>query len=131
MRVALPVKNDSLEIFTNAGHTPFFAIYDVQGSGMFRQVKLVELRDNPRVNVEAEFGCSHEHGDEDHDHDSEEHRQEHFVLADLCSDCSEVLVKKACKNAASVFKERGIKVGKIPQEILQAEAAIQDYLQGQ
>ena len=36
MKVAIPVKDDSLTFFGNAGHTPYFAVYAVKGAGMFK-----------------------------------------------------------------------------------------------
>jgi predicted Fe-Mo cluster-binding NifX family protein len=128
MRIAIPVKSEKFDIFTNTGHTPFFAIFEVAGSGMFKSTNLVELRENPRVNLEAEFGCSHEEGDHECDHDAEQHKKEHEILGSLVKDCEVVLVKKACKNSASVFKEVGVDVWKVPQNISEGKQAISSYL---
>ena len=34
MKVAVPVKDDTLQFFGNAGHTPYFAVYTVKGAGI-------------------------------------------------------------------------------------------------
>ena len=94
MKVAVPVFDESLRIFGNTGHTPFFAVFEQKGSGMFKQFNLLELRENPRGNVEASEGCSHK----DSDMTQEEqiaHKLEHNVLGEIIKDCQAVLVKKA------------------------------------
>lgn len=115
MKVAVPVFDESLRIFGNTGHTPFFAVFEQKGSGMFKQFNLLELRENPRGNVEASEGCSHK----DSDMTQEEqiaHKLEHNVLGEIIKDCQAVLVKKACKNTAKVFLECGIEIYKINQD---------------
>lgn len=128
MKVAVPVKTKTFDIFKNTGHTPFFAIYEIVGSGMFRKPSFIEFRDNPRVNLEAEEGCSHEHGDHECDHDEEAHKQEHNILGDLVEDCKFVLVKKACKNSVAVFKEKGVDTWKIPEGVNNADKALMAFL---
>ena len=128
MKIAIPVKNKEFAIFKNTGHTPFFAIFEIEKKGMFKTFSFVELRSNPRVNLDAEDGCSHEHGSEECDHDEEAHRQEHQVLGDLVADCDYVLAKKACKNSASVFKEKSVNIWKIPEGINSADRAIGAFL---
>ncbi|MDA3966834.1 MULTISPECIES: NifB/NifX family molybdenum-iron cluster-binding protein [Helicobacter] len=120
MKIAIPVYDDSLRIFTNTGHTPFFAIFEQVGSGMFKKIDFVELRHNPRGNVEASEGCSHN----DSDMSEEEqiaHKLEHNILGEIIKDCQVVLVKKACKNTAKVFNEYGIKICKIETNCLNAK----------
>ncbi len=112
MRIAVPVYDESLKIFGNTGHTPFFAIFEQKGAGMFKKIDLLELRENPRGNKEASEGCSHK----DEEMSAEEqmaHKQEHNILGEIIKDCAVVLVKKACPNTARVFNERGIKVCKV------------------
>lgn len=75
MKIAIPLKNEAQEIFTNAGHTPFFGIFEVKGSGMFKKFDLVEMRENPRVNLEAEMGCSHSHDDSESCEEKEAHKK--------------------------------------------------------
>lgn len=120
MKIAIPVYDDSLRIFTNTGHTPFFAIFEQVGSGMFKKIDFVELRQNPRGNVEASEGCSHN----DSDMSEEEqiaHKLEHNILGEIIKDCQVVLVKKACKNTAKVFNECGIKICKVESNCLNAK----------
>ena len=120
MKIAIPVYDDSLRIFTNTGHTPFFAIFEQVGSGMFKKIDFVELRHNPRGNVEVSEGCSHN----DSDMSEEEqiaHKLEHNILGEIIKDCQVVLVKKACKNTAKVFNEYGIKICKIETNCLNAK----------
>lgn len=120
MKIAIPVYDDSLRIFTNTGHTPFFAIFEQVGSGMFKKIDFVGLRHNPRGNVEASEGCSHN----DSDMSEEEqiaHKLEHNILGEIIKDCQVVLVKKACKNTAKVFNEYGIKICKIETNCLNAK----------
>lgn len=124
MKIAIPLKNEAQEIFTNAGHTPFFGIFEAKGSGMFKKFDLIEMRENPRVNLEAEMGCSHSHDDSESCEEKEAHKKEHDVLAHLIQDCSVLLVKRACKNTALVMQENGIAIKKIPAEITHASGAL-------
>lgn len=126
MKIAVPVKNEALDLFANAGHAPFFAIFEMKGGGMFKTFDLCELRDNPRVNMEAEQGCQHDH---DHDNMTEEeekeHEQGHNVLATLVEGCNIFLTKKACKHTAETIKAQGVEIRKIPEEVLNAKNALQ------
>lgn len=110
MRVAIPVHNESLKIFKNAGHTPFFAVYEIVGAGMFRSFKLIELRANPRINEDHEDECEDAHGKCHHEGDAEEHKNDHRIMAEIVKDCEVLGVDKACKNTKLVFEEVGIKV---------------------
>ena len=49
MKIAIPVKDENLAFFPNAGHTPKFAVYTMAGSGMFRSFNLDNVKNNPRV----------------------------------------------------------------------------------
>ncbi|HHD75115.1 MAG TPA: hypothetical protein ENL00_04785, partial [Nitratifractor sp.] len=75
MKIAIPVKDESLTFFGNAGHTPKFAVYEMIGGGMFRSFKLENVVDNPRDDLD------HEHEDEEHhcehDHNDAAHIAEH------------------------------------------------------
>lgn len=110
MRIALPVHKDGVKIFKNAGHTPFFAVYEIVGAGMFRSFKLIELRANPRINEDHEDECEDAHGKCHHDGDAEEHKNDHRIMAEIVKDCEVLGVDKACKNTKLVFEEVGIKV---------------------
>lgn len=123
MKIAIPVFDKNLQIFNNTGHTPFFAIFEQIGSGMFRKIDFIELRKNPRGDESANAGCSHK----DSDMSEEEqiaHKNEHNVLGEIIQDCAVVLVKKACQNTAKVFNERGIKVCKIEASCQNAKDAL-------
>ncbi|WP_104722321.1 NifB/NifX family molybdenum-iron cluster-binding protein [Helicobacter mesocricetorum] len=120
MKIAIPVYNEALDIFGNTGHTPFFAIFEQKGSGMFKKIDFVELRQNPRGNLEASGGCSHK--DEDmNEAEQIAHKNEHNILGEIIQDCEIVLVKKACKNTAKVFQERGIRICKMEQNCQNAK----------
>ena len=98
MKVAVPVKDKSLNFFGNAGHTPYFAVYNVKGGGMFKSFELEDIRQNPRTDLdhehEEDHHCSHDHADE-------VHVQEHFTMGKVLEDCDFLIVKRACKNTAS------------------------------
>ncbi len=112
MKIAIPVYDQSLKIFNNAGHTPFFAIFEQKGAGMFKKIDFVELRENPRANKKASEGCSH-HDSQMSEEEQIAHAQEHHILGEIISDCAVVLVKKACQNTAKTFAQKGIKVCKM------------------
>ena len=111
MKIAIPVYDEKLDIFGNTGHTPFFAIFEQKGSGMFKKIDFVELRQNPRGNVEASGGCSHK----DEDMSKEEqiaHKNEHNVLGEIIHDCKIVLVKKLVKIPQRFLKNVGLRFAK-------------------
>jgi len=118
MRIGIPVKDKNLIIFKNAGHAPYFAIFDLSGAGMFKSFKLVEFRANPRANLEAEEGCTEHSHDFICEEDEMEHAKEHNVLGEILHDCQKVMVLRACKNMARVLKEKGIKIEKVEANFL-------------
>lgn len=120
MKIAVPVYDESLKIFGNTGHTPFFAVFEQKGRGMFKQFSLLELRENPRGNIHASEGCSHK-DEEMSEAEQIAHKLEHNVLGEIIKDCQAVLVKKACKNTAKVFGECGIKICKIEPDCQNAK----------
>ncbi len=127
MRVAIPVK-ESLEIFPNAGHTKYFGIFEIVGSGAFKNFKFVELRRNPKVEEEehdhdcdeAEHVCSHA--------DDEEHVKKHDLMTTVLNDCKYLLVSKACKNTVKSMNKVGIDVKKIPANAINANDALSKLL---
>lgn len=123
MTVAVPVRDESLTIFTNAGHAPFFAIFESKGTGMFCQFDLVEMRENPRFDMDAEAGCGHEH-EGDPTEGGEEHRQEHLEIAELVKGCDVFLGKSACSHTADVIKDQGVEVRIIPESEMNAKNAL-------
>jgi predicted Fe-Mo cluster-binding NifX family protein len=124
MKIAIPVKDENLTFFSNAGHTPNFAIYDLTGSGMFRSFKLNTVIKNPRTDID------HDHAEEDHKcshgHDDEAHIAQHNKMGEVLSECSYVVVKKACKNTANSFTSQGIKLVKYNGESLDVNAILKE-----
>lgn len=125
MKIAVPVKNEALDIFYNAGHAPFFAIFEMKGEGMFKQFELCEMRNNPRVNMEAEHGCQHHNHDDMSEEEEREHEAEHDVLGELVKGCNVFLTQRACKHTAESIKAQGVEIRKISNDILNAKSALQ------
>ncbi|MDD2567950.1 MAG: hypothetical protein PHI89_01100 [Thiovulaceae bacterium] len=122
MRIAIPVKDESLTFFGNAGHTPKFAIYDMSGSGMFRSFKLNEVRANPRTDLD------HDHDDEDHDcshsQDDAEHIAQHNKMGVILEDCNYIVVRRACRNTVNAMKSCGVSVIKYGGEDTKSDAIL-------
>jgi predicted Fe-Mo cluster-binding NifX family protein len=124
MRIAIPVIDDSLRIAKNAGHTPFFAVFDISG-GMFKTITLEELRANPKM-------AGHEVDEEEHsgkhvcEHDADdmEHIKAHDLMSEVIKDCEYLVIKSACKNTANSMKEFGIKMKKYSGEKTNAKEAL-------
>lgn len=120
MRVAVPVWDESLKIFKNAGHTPFFAVFDVSG-GMFKSCNFVEIRQNPRVKEDHEHECESQlTGKCSHEGQSEEerleHKEGHRIMAQIINDCSFLIADKCCKNTKLTMNDAGINVVSIHGE---------------
>jgi len=111
IKIAIPVKDQSLQFVGNAGHTPNFALFELVGSGMFRSFKLLEIVANPRSDIDA-----HEHDDEhhqcNHDHNDAEHIAQHNKMGVALDGCNYLVAKRACKNTANAMKPYGIKIVK-------------------
>jgi len=110
MKIAIPVKDENLSFFPNAGHTPKFAVYTMAGSGMFKSFNLDEVKQNPRndidhSNPEEDHAC-------DHSHDDADHIEQHNKMGRALKECDYIVVKKACKNTAKSFTSEGIKLVK-------------------
>ncbi|MCJ7766684.1 MAG: hypothetical protein MUP09_12245 [Thiovulaceae bacterium] len=122
MKVAVPVKDDSLTFFGNAGHTPYFAVYTVNGAGMFKAFKFEELRANPRTDIDQE----HDEGDHHcaHGHDDEEHVKEHYDMAKTLEDCDYLVAKRACKNTAEAMVNYGITIVKYSGDAIKADPVL-------
>jgi len=110
MKIAIPVKDEKLGFFTNAGHTPKFAIYTMAGTGMFKSFTLNDVIQNPRSDID------HEHPEEehacDHSHDDADHIEQHNKMGRSLKECGYIVVKTACKNTAKSFTSEGIKLVK-------------------
>jgi len=110
MKISVPVYGEDLIFFGNAGHTPFFAIFNLNGTGMFKSFTLDSIRKNPRTDLDDH---SHDEGHScSHDHDDEEHVRQHQVMADVLKDCDYIVVNRACKNTVNSMKNIGVKVVK-------------------
>lgn len=122
MKVAVPVHDNTLRFFGNAGHTPYFAVYTIKGGGMFKSFELENIRANPRTDLD------HEHEDEDHHcshgHDDEAHVKEHFKMGEVIEDCEFLVAKRACKNTAAAMKNYGVKIKKYNGEPAKADAVL-------
>jgi len=123
MKVAIPVKDDSLTFFANAGHTPFFAVYNIKGAGMFKSFELEAVRPNPRTDIDLDDDHAEGHLCE-HDDGDEEHAKAHYVMGEAISDCDFIVVKMACKNTAAAFTKQGIKIKKYSGETEKANIVL-------
>ena len=125
MKIAIPVKDEALTFFGNAGHTPMFAIFEMNGAGMFRSFKLQEIRNNPRTDLD-------EHEDEDESHqcshgdDNAEHIAEHFKMGEVLEDCDYLVVKRACKNTANAMKNYAVKIIKYDGMSTKSDAILKE-----
>lgn len=124
MKIAVPVKSTHLQFFGNAGHTPFFAVFTLKGSGIFKSFELEEVRKNPRTDL-------HDHDEEEghhcsHDHDDEIHVKEHQKMGDTLKDCHYLVVSRACKNTARSMAEHDIKIQKYIGKGLEAKQILQE-----
>ena len=126
IKVAIPVKDNSLQFVGNAGHTPNFALFEVVGSGMFRSFKLLEVIPNPRNDLDG-----HDHDDEGHhqcthDHDDAEHIAQHNKMGEALNGCNYLVAKRACKNTANAMKPYGIKISKYNGKATQADTVLKE-----
>jgi len=110
MKIAVPVIDDSLRMAGNAGHTPYFAIFNLSG-GMFKSFTLEGLRANPKVAADVHHDHD-EHHTCDHDDGDIEHIKAHDTMAGTIEDCDYLVVKKACKNTAKSMGNVGVKLQK-------------------
>ncbi|QOP40754.1 NifB/NifX family molybdenum-iron cluster-binding protein [Sulfurimonas marina] len=124
MKIAIPVKDDSLTFFGNAGHTPKFAIFTMQGGGMFKSFTLDEIKNNPRTDLD------HDHDDEnhvcDHDHDDAEHIAQHDKMGVVLDECDYIVVNRACKNTANTMKNHGVSIVKYTGNSHDANAILKE-----
>ncbi|MBU0720621.1 hypothetical protein KJ877_04720 [bacterium] len=124
MKIAIPVKDESLTFFGNAGHTPEFAVYEMNGTGMFKSFKLNEIRKNPRTDLD------HEHDDEEHqcghDHDDAEHIAQHDKMGLVLEDCNYIVVSRACKNTVNTMKNYGVSVVKYSGDAQKSDAILRE-----
>jgi len=111
MKIAVPVVDDTLKLAGNAGHSPYFAVFTVNG-GMFKSFSLEGLRVNPKA---ADDDHHHDHDAPhtcDHDENDQEHIRAHDTMAEAIEDCDYLVVKMACKNTAKSMNNVGVKLQK-------------------
>ncbi|WP_373073099.1 hypothetical protein [Sulfurimonas sp.] len=123
MKIAIPVKDESLTFVGNAGHTPKFAIYDMVGSGMFRSFKLDTIKNNPRTDVDFEdedHTCAHD-GDND-----AEHIAQHNKMGVVLDECDYIVVTRACKNTANTMNDHNVKIIKYTGDASNADAILRE-----
>ena len=122
MKIAIGVKDESLTFFGNAGHTPKFAIFDMNGTGMFRSFKLNTIKNNPRTDID--------HNNEDHscvhDGNDAEHIAQHNKMGIVLDECDYIVVTRACKNTANTMKEHGVKIVKYIGDASNADAVLRE-----
>lgn len=125
IKIAIPVKDDSMKFVGNAGHTPKFAIYEMMGAGMFKSFKLQEIIDNPRSDLD------HSHDDEahhqcNHDHEDAEHIAQHQKMGTALSECDYLVAKKACKNTVNSMKPYDISIVKYAGTATHSDAILKE-----
>jgi predicted Fe-Mo cluster-binding NifX family protein len=123
MKIAIPVKDESLTFVGNAGHTPKFAIYDMLGSGMFRSFNLDTIKNNPRTDVDFEdedHTCAH------HDDNDAEHIAQHNKMGVVLDECDYIVVTRACKNTANTMNDHNVKIIKYTGAATNADAILRE-----
>jgi predicted Fe-Mo cluster-binding NifX family protein len=126
MKIAVPVMGDTLQMAGNAGHTPYFAVFNLKG-GMFRSFELEGLRANPKV--AGEDHDEHDHDDHhtcEHGAEDVEHIKAHDTMADTIQDCDYLVVKMACKNTAKSMMNVGVKLKKYNGTQAQAQKILME-----
>ena len=126
MKIAIPVKDESLTFFANAGHTPKFAIYEMVGEGMFRSFKLEDVIPNPRTDIDHDESKENHHCK--HDHNDAEHIAQHDKMGTALSGCCYLVAKKACKNTINSMKSNGIDVIKYSGNGLKSEDILKEIV---
>lgn len=108
MKIAVPVKDDSLEIVTRTGRAPFYAIFEA----IDNKINLLEIRENLH---------SHEHHHDDSNDISEEKYSQEEVehhrnqLKNL-SDVDLILVRGLGPNMKGALELENIKVIRISKQ---------------
>jgi len=125
MKIAIPVKDENLTFFGNAGHTPKFALYEMNGNGMFKSFKLQELKSNPRTDLDHDHDDDGEHSCS-HDHDDAEHIAEHDKMGVALDGCDYIVVSRACKNTAKSMNDHGVKIVKYSGSATNADAVLRE-----
>jgi len=102
MKIAVPVKDESLEIFTRTGRAPYFAIFECDD-----ECKLIELAQNTHAK-------EHENGHHHEEHTQEEINHHHRHLkASKVADCDYIVVRALGPNMQEALKLAGVKPIKV------------------
>ena len=126
MKIAIPVKDKALTFFGNAGHTPMFAIFEMNGAGMFRSFKLEEIRQNPRTDLDDHDEEDEEHHQCSHKTDDAEHIAEHFKMGEILEDCDYLIVTRACKNTVNAMKNYAVQIIKYDGASAKSDAILKE-----
>jgi predicted Fe-Mo cluster-binding NifX family protein len=111
IKVAVPVKDESLEIVTRTGRAPFFAIFEFDGN----EFKLLGLNENTHAG-EHEHGHGHGNGhQEEHTADEVKHHHKH-VKASKVDDCDYIVVRALGPNMEDALKLAGVKIIKVSKK---------------
>lgn len=124
IKIAIPVKDDSMQFVGNAGHTPKFAIYSVIGSGMFKSFKLEQIIDNPRSDLDHHD--DEEHHQCNHDHNDPEHIAQHDKMGTALKSCDYLVAQKACKNTVNSMKPYDISIIKYTGTSTNSDAILKE-----
>jgi len=122
MKIAIGVKDEELTFFGNAGHTPKFAIFDMNGTGMFRSFKLNTIKNNPRTDIDyndENHTCAHDDNDA-------EHIAQHNKMGTVLDECDYIVVTRACENTANTMNTHGVKIVKYTGDSSKADAILRE-----
>lgn len=102
MRVAIPVKDESLEIFIRTGRAPYFAIFTIEDG----RYQFEGLREN-------EHAKDHAHEEDNgsrHEAHTEKEIEHHRRQMQNLKDCDAVLVRAVGPNMRDALKREGLRV---------------------
>ncbi|MEO1959215.1 MAG: NifB/NifX family molybdenum-iron cluster-binding protein [Nautiliaceae bacterium] len=105
MKIAVPVKDESLEIVTRTGRAPYFAIFECDENGC----KLLSLNENTHAQEHE-----HEH-QEEYTADEVAHHHRH-VKASKLSGVDYIVVRAIGPNMEDALKMEGIKIIKVSKK---------------
>jgi len=120
--IAMNIHHKNLQFFGNAGHTPKFAIFNMNGTGMFRSFKSDTIKNNPRTDIDdndEDHSCAHDGNDA-------EHIAQHNKMGVVLDECDYIVVTRACKNTANTMNEHGVKIVKYSGDASQADAVLRE-----
>lgn len=107
MKIAVPVKDKTLEVFVRTGRAPFFAIFEYNGC----EFKLLGLNENTHAKEEEE-NEQNGHQEENHYEDEVAHHHKH-VKASKIEDCDYLVTRAIGPNMGKALNLAGVKVVKV------------------